>query len=378
MTLIAALVLLLPLPPAAQVQVDQKSVDDAIARGIVFLKTAESHGHNQIPHCDELILYTFIVSGVPSTDERFGKLLQRVLTEEPAFTYRVTLQAMLLEELDRVKYQDRIALCAQFLVDNQCVNGQWSYGEKTTLGKDDSVASTGGKSQPREISAGKGKPQVLRRITIRPQRSGPADGDNSNSQYAALGLRACHDAGIILPESTLNRAERWWRTTMVNDKKLEKNAVASGGGGDSKGWGYKKGEDPYNTMTAGGVGCLVIYDYLLKRDWKKNPSTKSALAWLESSYWMNGPPQGVTPFWYYYYLYGIERAGMLYDTALIGSKDWYLDGARWLLQQQGPNGAWDQNKLYSNPSNTTFDTCFAILFLKKATRGLTVSQDSKK
>ena len=284
MTLTAALALLLPLSFPAQVQVDQKSVDEAIARGIVFLKTAESHGHNQIPHCDELILYTFIVSGVPATDERFQKLLQRVLTEEPTFTYRVTLQAMLLEELDRVKYQDRIALCAQFLVDNQCVNGQWSYGEKTTLGKDDSVASTGGKTQPREISAGKGKPQVLRRITIRPQRSGPADGDNSNSQYAALGLRACHDAGILLPESMLNRAERWWRTTMVADKKLEKNAVASGGGGDSKGWGYKKGEDPYNTMTAGGAGCLVIYDYLLKRDWKKNPSTKSALAWLESSY----------------------------------------------------------------------------------------------
>ena len=168
MTLIAALVLLLPFSPPARVQVDQKSVDDAIARGIVFLKTAESHGHNQIPHCDELILYTFIVTGVPSTDERFQKLLQRVLTEEPTFTYRVTLQAMLLEELDRVKYQDRIALCAQFLVDNQCVNGQWSYGEKTTLGKDDSVASTGGKTQPREISVGKGKPQVQRHITIRP------------------------------------------------------------------------------------------------------------------------------------------------------------------------------------------------------------------
>jgi hypothetical protein len=371
MILAAALSLFLPL---AQVQVDQKSIDDAIARGLTYLKTAESHGHYQIAHCDELILYTFVVSGVPKTDDRFQKLLQRVLSEEPTHTYRVSLQAMLLEELDRAKYQERIALCAQFLVDNQCVNGQWSYGEPTKLGKDDSVASLGRKAEPREIGAGPGKPQVLRRITIRAQRTGPADGDNSNSQYAALGLRACADAGILLPESTLTRAERWWRTTILGGKKVEKNAVASGGE-EVQGWGYKKGDEPYNTMTAGGAGCLVIYDYLLKRDWKKNPKTKASINYLAGSYWLSGPPQGLTPFWYYYYLYAIERVGMLYDTALLGQKDWYLDGARWLLQQQAANGSWDGNKLFPNPSNPTYDTCFAILFLKKATKGLTVSKD---
>jgi hypothetical protein len=364
--LAAAAVLLL------QVPVDQKAIDDAIAKGVTFLKTAASPGHYQIAHCDELILYTFIVAGVPKTDDRFQKLLQRVLADEPTHTYRVSLQAMLLEELDRVKYQDRIALCAQFLVDNQCQNGQWSYGEPTKLGKDDSVASGGRKV---EISSGAGKPAVQRRITIHVQRAGPADGDNSNTQYAALGLRACADAGIVLPESTLTRGERWWRTTILAGKKVERNAVASGGGEEVQGWGYKKGDDPYNTMTAGGAGCLVIYDYLLKRDWKKNPKTKSAINQLAANYWMSGPPQGLTPYWYYYYLYAIERVGMLYDTALIGQKDWYLDGARWLLQQQGAAGAWDGNKLYPNPSNTTFDTCFAILFLKKATRGLTVSKD---
>ena len=58
----------------------------ALARGIACLKTAQSHGHDQIPHCDELPLCTFIVSGVP-----------------PTHAHRVTLQAMLLEELDRVK-----------------------------------------------------------------------------------------------------------------------------------------------------------------------------------------------------------------------------------------------------------------------------------
>ena len=129
MTLAAAFLCL----SLTQVAVDQKSVDDAIARGLTYLKTAESHGHYQIAHCDELLLYTFVVAGVPRTDERFQKLLQRVLSEEPTHTYRVSLQAMLLEELDRAKYQDRIALCAQFLVDNQCQNGQWSYMARSAV-----------------------------------------------------------------------------------------------------------------------------------------------------------------------------------------------------------------------------------------------------
>ncbi len=349
---------------AATSQVDQARIDEAIRKGVDYLKTADSPGHLMIAHADELILYTFVVAGVPPGDARFQKLLQRVLGEEPTHTYRVVLQAMLLEELDRVKYQERIALCAQFLVDNQCLNGQWSYGEPTKTVRDTGVASGG---------AARG----LRRIVIRPQRSGPPEGDNSNSQYAALGLRACHDAGIVLPESTIHRADRWWTSTIQGDRKAGRGAIASGGD-TPQGWGYRKGEDPYNAMSAGGVGCLVIYDYLQKRDWKKNPQARNGMAWLASNYWLSGPPPGATPFWYYYYLYGVERVGMLFGTPVLGTKDWYFDGAAWLLAQQAADGSWDQNRLYANPSTRPYDTCFAILFLKKATRALTASTDLKR
>jgi hypothetical protein len=75
----------------------------------------------------------------------------------------------------------------------------------------------------------------------------------------------------------------------------------------------------------------------------------------------------------YYYLYALERAGMLYDTALIGNHDWYLDGARVILAAQKPDGSWAE----SGPATMrpTWDTCFAILFLKRATRPLVVSVD---
>lgn len=43
-----------------------------------------------------------------------------------------------------------------------------------------------------------------------------------------------------------------------------------------------------------------------------------------------------------------------------GPGDWYDDGAGWLIEHQTDNGSW---------RNVT-DTCFAILFLKRATAPL--------
>ena len=55
-----------------------------------------------------------------------------MLVEPLKSTYRVSLQAMILEEIHRVRYQKQLFKCAQFLIDNECKNGQWSYGEATT------------------------------------------------------------------------------------------------------------------------------------------------------------------------------------------------------------------------------------------------------
>ena len=46
----------------------------------------------------------------------------------------------------------------------------------------------------------------------------------------------------------------------------------------------------------------------------------------------NNPERGGD--WHYYYLYGLERAGILYDTNMIGKHDWYLEGAKLLLDAQ--------------------------------------------
>jgi hypothetical protein len=128
-------------------------------------------------------------------------------------------------------------------------------------------------------------------------------------------------------------------------------------------------------MTAGAIGAICIYDYMLGKDWKKEKSVMDGLAWLDKNWSVTeniGPPEtarGQATGWLYYYLYALERTGMLYDTALIGNHDWYLEGARVLLNAQKPDGSWDA----SHFKHATWDTCFAILFLKRATRRLVVT-----
>ncbi|MBV8881580.1 MAG: hypothetical protein JO332_16610, partial [Planctomycetaceae bacterium] len=148
------------------------------------------------------------------------------------------------------------------------------------------------------------------------------------------------------------------------DAKVGKNAVVSGGETTKvQGWSYKKAGDegqkaPYHAMTAGAVGATVILEYMLGRDFKKDAVTRAGVNWLAKNYSINNN---------LYYMYALERAGMLYDTTKFGDHDWYWDGAKSLVKSQNDDGSWGKN---DKVEKNTHDTCFAILFLKKATRGV--------
>jgi hypothetical protein len=373
-------------------QVDQKRIDDAIAKGVEYLKVSDSPPWDaHIPNSDELILLTLIHADVPENHPKLQEYLTRSLAAKMERTYKVALLAMCLEELDRVKYQPKIRQCAQFLVDNQCQNGQWSYGEATPFAEGTPTTGGGGAavaSGVKEFGQGGGrqKPKVVHKVTVEKRRQGPATGDNSNSQYAALGLRACHEAGVSLPRETVVRpAKRWWTTSQLGVKGGKDTSVATGPGAitaDPRGWSYNTDDPAYGSMTAGAIGAVCIFDYILGEDWKKDKVAAGGMSWLTKNFSVTenvGPCQtgGQDPKEFlYYYLYALERAGMLYDTALLGNKDWYLEGARVILAAQKPDGSWAE----SGPATMrpAWDTCFAILFLKRATRPLVVSIDKRK
>ena len=60
-----------------------------------------------------------------------------------------------------------------------------------------------------------------------------------------------------------------------------------------------------------------------------------------------------------YFIWSIERVGVLFDLATIGGVDWHAWGTDILLHIQHPDGRWQDSH------NPPIDTCFALLFLKR-------------
>ena len=157
----------------------------------------------------------------------------------------------------------------------------------------------------------------------------------------------------------------------------------------ARGWCYMP-EDPLNqpwrklvtgAMTTSGVIALTVAKAFLEGKSVYSSSMRKAVdkgirdgcAWLARYFRTSGNPcfdpsdsqVGRTKH-HYYYLYGLERAGMITLTPKFGEHDWYKEGAAYLVSQQQANGSWDGGK--AGTSGPVPDTCFAILFLKKATK----------
>jgi hypothetical protein len=92
---------------------------------------------------------------------------------------------------------------------------------------------------------------------------------------------------------------------------------------------------------------------------------RDGCAWIAHKYSVNGNPGGNIH--HYYWLYALERAGVLTMVPKFGSHLWYKDGAEVICGQQQADGGW---KIGASTSGPNIDTCFAILFLKRATTPL--------
>jgi hypothetical protein len=361
-------------PVPAEVVEKPRTLDEAVRAGVVFLR-AKAAVLAKDARTEEMVLWSMLHGGVAEAEPEFQKLLRQLLEKKLEKTYNVALQAMLLEELDRVKHQVRILQCAQFLVDNQCENGQWSYGDPSIFVDQIAAGPLGRELAPRRPGVREFGAEALRparKLPVKKQREGPPTGDNSNSQIAALGLRACHEAGVLLPREVLESASKWWRDSQT---RLESTRGLPPGTPVPEGWCYGKHDHkPYGSMTAGGVGSLVIYDYLLGRDWRRDREVANGMAWLGKNFSADfnpGPCESGgfvenSQHHYAYYLYALERAAILFGTAEIGRQDWFGRIAQVLLQKQRPDGAWS----LKDGGGDLLDTCFAVLFLRKATRAL--------
>ncbi len=310
-------------------EVSQKEIDLAIEKGAEYLKKNYVAGRVQgMGDAEELVALTLAHAGVSPDAEPLKTLIARILKKPLSATYNTTIQAVLLALVDPRKYRPRIAECGQWLVDAQCQNGQWSYG--------------GGAPQApvKGVVSGAGAEPTW---TLKPQ-SGPAgvSGDNSNAQFGLLGLWAATIAGVKVPNPAWDRAEAWWKKEQGTDL----------------GWGYGGRDLSYGSMTCAGIAAMSICGRARGEPSRNDGIIAGGLRWLGNNFSVKENPRSGA--WTYYYLYSLERAGTITGQKQIAGLDWYQAGARFLVNGQHPDGSWQEE-------DPITDTCFAILFLKRAT-----------
>jgi hypothetical protein len=214
--------------------------------------------------------------------------------------------------------------------------------------------------------------------------------DISSTQLAALALFAAHRAGIkvksgiwedILEFSMAQQDETGpevtWEDPLTKAKEVHK----------ARGFAYLRAmnDSEFNrsvgSMTACGVGNVMMARYILsdagrkRAEWDLRPDAKKVqesvydgLAWLDHNWSpFANPLKGNADVYHMYWLYSFERMMDLIGKQLLGKHPWYSEMGQQILNKQKEDGSWDTESTHE--PQDTLDTCFALLFLKRATRG---------
>jgi len=156
------------------------------------------------------------------------------------------------------------------------------------------------------------------------------------------------------------------------------------------GWAYvpsKEGEPPTASMTCAGLlGLAMSHGVALeanRRDGKagirpldpaQDPAIRAGLQALGTAIASTRAPRGGVLTKGFYFLWSLERVGVAYNLPTIGTIDWYSWGAQLLTASQHADGCW------RGEEGPLVDTCFALLFLRRAnlTRDLSATLKNMK
>jgi hypothetical protein len=420
---------------------DQKEIDKAVAAGVDYLKgIQDADGTFNYVHSDgkagatALAGLTLLECGVSADDRVVQKAAKavRILSLEQSQTYALSLSIMFLDRLGDPDDEPLIESMAVRLVAGQTSAGGWSYAcpilplgeakrlvELTTKKKDDKKSeprkgevtkpsgddkkTTDDKREPTHTPPDKllAQIEVLRRGG-EVGRLAPAigmgfgGGDNSNTQFAILGLWVARRHGVPVDKALA-----------VVDDRFRQSQNADGG------WGYMvpQGMGPGMSISTAPMTCAgllglaagigINQNPVLKagdaknkdkdKDKEKDKETRDTpakkdravpdpdkdahvKAGLKALGTAIGEPLrgreredrlpigvGGENGRLYYTLWSIERVAVAYGLDTIGNKDWYAWGSDVLVRTQQPRGGWAGGYPQGG-----VDTCFALLFLRKA------------
>lgn len=320
-----------------------------------------------------LALYALAASGVRASDPTIQKGIawceehDRPFSSQGRFgTYSAALLILALTRIDAKKHRRWIHRLASRVNGAQLVNGQWTYYLYNMKG----TATKSSPRGPRWMT-----PDAMRQQMLR-------GGDNSNTQFAVLGLWAAQAiAGFRVPRRTWNKIARFFKRTQTQSGEwtyrdpTETVAAPRNGARDRGGRGAPQGRvgagmtRPRMTMTAAGL-CSYVYAYAALRGAVKGLAaarkTKTAGTGLRAFI----EKRAQWDFTNYYLVYSIERVGTVLGVPEVA---WYPSGAKKLVASQRVDGSWGARDRAGfgggnhGDSQNVYETSLALLFLSKAT-----------
>ncbi len=385
----------LPPPPApAPVSTaEQRRIDDAIARGVWFLKdhtlptgtwgdsipgtnwAGISVGFSSLPGLT--LLECGVLSSDPVVQKAAAHVRQQASGPQGQVTYQAALAILFLDRLagdaKLIDGQDDplIQYLALGLIAGQnATEGAWHYNcPALDRGKTAELLRLLS-SQNKLLTDDNSSLNAWRKTALPGGNFDTQGWDNSNTQFAILALWAAQRHGVAI-DGSIGLAEKHFRGTQQpsgpdatgNNLNLDGSWLYDGGQNSSR----------WPSMTCAGLLALAEAHALSRDPSRKqqrpqdDPAIQRALAMLARE--IDRPDEQRPPD--LYFLWSLERVGVLYDLPKIGDKDWYRWGVNLLLARQQADGSWKDGGYYGN--NPVLDTCFALLFLEQAnlTRDLT-------
>jgi hypothetical protein len=300
----------------------RKAIDNGV-RALKRLQTPNGNWADRHYPGGETCLATMALlqSGVPADSPLITRPIAYIRGLNNQLTYVTSLKILAMAQADAKRYRADIHEAAKWLIAAQQDSGLWGYTQYT----------------------------------------GPWD--NSNTQFALLGLYAAADIGFDVPPQVWAKARQ--RLLAIQDR--------------DGGFSYRGEPGSYGSMTAAGVADLIILGSNVAAPQEKGFRDGAApncgkyvgskplidgLNWLGRNFAADSNPRRGNQ-WVYYWLYAVERCGILSGRRYFGRHDWYREGAAHFINTQRPDGTW---------AGTVSDTAFGVLFLSKGHKPLLIQK----
>jgi hypothetical protein len=291
-----------------------------------------------------LVTLALLNCGVRPEDRSVARALDYLAKLPPEKTYVVGLQNMVFAEVRQEKYLPLIQRNADWLITHGI---GWKVNGGRVVG-----GQLDGWSYPQN-----------------------AAGDNSNTQYALLGLYAAKQAGAKIDDSVWAAIQEYYtRTQTVRNQTSGSWAYHNAAIGDRAasftmtvagvcglyiaGMGREKSPQELDEATGVARKCGV-YD--------ENGAIARGTNWIAERFNFN---EGKSQF---YNFYGVERMGRLSGQRFIGKYDWYREGCKELVAMQQPDGSFTSRRGGIDAAGV-IPTAFALLFLSKGRTPVLISK----